>query len=62
MAALDQIERSLGSKEFRFMFKSITFDNGVEFAYASALEHSILTKKARTTLYFAHPYCSSERG
>lgn len=62
VAALDQIERSLGSKKFRFMFKSITFDNGVEFSYASALEHSSITKKARTTLYFAHPYCSSERG
>jgi len=62
VAALDQIERSLGSKKFRFMFKSITFDNGVEFSYANALEHSVLTKKTRTTLYFAHPYCSSERG
>ena len=38
------------------MFKSITFDNGSEFCFASALEHSAITKKTRTTLYFAHPF------
>lgn len=38
------------------LFKSITADNGSEFAYLSELEGSL------TQVYFAHPYCSYERG
>ena len=44
------------------MFRSITLDNGVEFSLVQELEHSVFTNDTRTTLYFAHPYCSSERG
>jgi IS30 family transposase len=60
--AMDGIERQLGSRLFRMIFLSITFDNGVEFADVLGLEHSTLTKGKRTVLYFAHPYCSCERG
>jgi IS30 family transposase len=59
---LDWIERQLGSRFFRKIFLSITFDNGVEFSDVLGLENSVLTKGKRTVLYFAHPYCSSERG
>lgn len=60
--ALDTLERTLGAKKFRFMFKSITFDNGSEFSAIKDIEKSISTKINRTNIYFAHPYCSSERG
>lgn len=60
--AFDRLERRTGSRRFRIMFKSVTFDNGSEFSDVAGLERSILTGKCRTSLYFAHPYCSSERG
>lgn len=47
---------------FRLIFRSIIFDNGVEYADVEALESLIYTNEKRTTLYFAHPYCSSKRG
>lgn len=37
--------------------KSITTDNGGEFA-----RHKELSKRLKTTIYFAHPYCSWEKG
>jgi IS30 family transposase len=42
---------------FSKVFKSITADNGSEFADISSLERETTTK-----VYFAHPYASSERG
>lgn len=36
---------------------SITTDNGSEFA-----EHKTIAKKLETKVYFAHPYCSWEKG
>ncbi len=39
------------------VFKSITFDNGVEFSKWEDIE-----KYLKTKTYFAHPYCSCERG
>ena len=60
--AIDRIERQLGSRRFREIFLSITFDNGSEFSDVSGLENSVLTRGRRTVLYFAHPYCSCERG
>ncbi len=39
------------------IFKSITFDNGVEFSKWEEIE-----KYLKTTCYFAHPYSSYERG
>lgn len=37
--------------------KTITFDNGLEFA-----EHEVIAKGLQADIYFAHPYCSWERG
>lgn len=39
------------------VFKSITFDNGIEFSKWKDIE-----KFLHTTIYFAHPYSSYERG
>lgn len=45
------------------IFKSITFDNGTEFAAAEELERSCVNKRLpRTKVYFCHPYSSWERG
>ena len=59
--ALDKIERRYKSKFYK-TFKSITFDNGVEFMGYKGLEKSCRIKKKRTEVYYAHPYCSGERG
>lgn len=63
VAALDVIERQIGRKEFARTFKSITVDNGCEFLNYAGIERSIQSrKKARTIIYYAHPYSSWERG
>ena len=60
--ALNTIERKYG-KLFPTVFKSITVDNGSEFADCAGLERSVLKKRGkRTKMYYCHPYCSSERG
>lgn len=61
--ALDKLERKYG-KEFSKKFKTITFDNGGEFRSWKLLERSYdrRKKKPRTIVYYAHPYCSGERG
>ena len=58
---LDKIERKYGAK-FYETFKCITFDNGVEFMGYEGLEKSCRRKGKRTKIYYAHPYCSGERG
>jgi transposase, IS30 family len=60
-AAIDELERKY-SQGFKSKFKSITFDNGVEFLDWRSLEVSILDKRRRTTIYFAHSFSSWERG
>lgn len=61
--ALDALERRYGAKLFRKLFKTITVDNGTEFADAEGIQRSaIAEEKQRTQLYYCHPYCSSERG
>lgn len=60
--ALDRIERRMGAPAFRETFKTITCDNGMEFTDIIGIEKSKLNKSSRTVLYFAHPYCSGERG
>ena len=63
MKAVDALERKLGARKFRLIFKSITFDNGTEFAAADMLERSCINKTIpRTKVYFCHPYSSWERG
>ena len=42
---------------FSKIFKTITFDNGLEFAASEAME-----RDNRTQAYYAHPYSSFERG
>lgn len=54
--ALNRI-RNIYGKQFSEVFKSITGDNGSEFADLSTLESETGTK-----VYFTHPYCSFEKG
>jgi len=60
--ALDQLERKLGTKKFREVFKSITGDCWSEFMDYENLEGSCRGGPSRTAFYYAHPYRSSERG
>lgn len=60
LAELDVLEKQLGAK-FKSVFKSITTDNGVEFAGNGILERSINGGK-RFDLYYTHPYASGEKG
>ena len=57
---LDKLERRYG-KRFRTLFKSITVDNGSEFADFVGLERSVYGGK-RAAVYYCHPYTSCERG
>lgn len=59
--AIDGLEEKYGPA-FKVKFKSITFDNGVEFLGWRELEASLLGTGRRTTIYFAHSYSSWERG
>jgi IS30 family transposase len=60
--AMDGLEATHGA-EFKVKFKSVTFDNGVEFLGWKSLEVSIReSAERRTTIYFAHSYSSWERG
>jgi IS30 family transposase len=54
MQALNTLITEAGP-HFSTVFKSITSDNGSEFSELSTLE-------PQTTIYFTHPYTSSERG
>lgn len=62
LRSLNQLEIKYGPK-FADKFKTITFDNGVEFLDWQSLEGSSLWQgKQRTQVYFAHPYSAWERG
>ena len=62
VAALDRLERLYGAAFYR-IFKTITVDNGSEFADADGIERSARHKDAkRTTVYYCHAYSSCERG
>jgi IS30 family transposase len=54
---LDKIEEQYGKESFRKIFKTITFDNGSEFASSEDME-----AEGRTQVYYAHPYSAFERG
>lgn len=58
---LDRLERRYGSN-FSKIFKTITSDNGSEFLDFEGMESSIKKEGKRTKIYYAHPYCSWERG
>lgn len=55
-AAMKEVRQSYGSL-FHQVFKTITADNGSEFA-----ELPLSVDKAKTDVYFTHPYTSCERG
>lgn len=59
--AFDKIERRYGGKFYK-KFKTITFDNGVEFRGYEAIEKAKRRVGKRFEIYYAHPYCSGERG
>lgn len=61
--ALRSARGTVGSNTFKELFKTVTCDNGMEFRDFEGLEKTISGRsKDRTKLYYAHPYCSSERG
>jgi len=53
---INNLEQQYG-KQFPIIFKSITFDNGLEFADSISMEGN-----GRINIYYAHPYSSFERG
>ena len=59
---INEMEKEMGYKAFRNVFRTITCDNGSEFLKHKEIEMSCTKVGKRTTLYFCHPYCSGERG
>lgn len=59
---INEIEKEVGTYNFRNTFRTITADNGSEFALHIDIEKSCVADAQRTVLYFCHPFCSSERG
>lgn len=59
--ALDDLEKKYG-QAFSVLFKTITVDNGSEFADCVGIERSRTGKGKRTKVYYCHPYSSYERG
>lgn len=59
--AINRIEKRYKSGFFS-IFKSITSDNGTEFADTKGLQKALYRKGDRTVIYTCHPYCSFERG
>lgn len=59
--AFHRLEDAYGLEAFKERFKTITADNGTEFFDSVGIEQSP-TGEQRTTLYYCHPYCPSERG
>lgn len=59
---LNRLERKMGAATFSEVFKSITVDNGSEFADCEGMQKSCLRKGERTHFYYCHPYSSYERG
>lgn len=59
---LDKLERRLGTKKFRKIFKTITCDNDCENLNFNGMEKSVLTNIPRTQAFYAHPYSAWERG
>ncbi len=61
VAALDKLEQKWGAM-FQRVFKSITVDNGSEFADNDGMKKSVFSDDKRTDIYYCHPYSSYERG
>ncbi|MNI30065.1 Integrase core domain protein [compost metagenome] len=60
--ALNEIEKDIGLRKFKKIFKTITTDNGKEFKDWESIETSKNKKSKRTTQYYADAYCSWQRG
>lgn len=58
---LDLLEKKWGDM-FSEVFKTITVDNGSEFAFCTEMETSVDGESKRTKMYYCHPYSSWERG
>ena len=58
--AINSLNKFYGNK-FSEIFKSITFDNGNEFARWKDMERKPGTKQNRTKIYFGRPYHSCDR-
>ena len=59
---LDQLEAKWGER-FGQVFKTITVDNGSEFADWEGMQQSAADEsEKRVTVFYCHPYCSFERG
>lgn len=62
VAELDRLERKYGELFYQ-MFKTITVDNGSEFADCDGMQRSCVHPgKKRLTVYYCHPYSYWERG
>lgn len=59
---INSLERKWGHRLFSDIFKTITVDNGTEFADCEGIEKKDKKGKKRTEVYYCHPYCSAERG
>ena len=57
---INKLNRFYGD-DFKKIFKSITFDNGSEFARWKDMEKKPGTKEKRTIIYFGRPYHSCDR-
>ncbi len=63
VSALDGLEQKWGPEKFGKVFRTITVDNGTEFADVTGIERSSFgDDKRRTKVYYTHPYSSWERG
>lgn len=60
-AVFDKLERKMGRKKFREMFRSITTDNGSEFLEYEKLTESVFGGK-RFQVYYCHSYSAWEKG
>ena len=58
---INSLHRKWG-RLFSDIFKTITVDNGTEFADCEGIEKKDKKGKKRTEVYYCHPYCSAERG
>ncbi len=61
VGCLDRLEKKWGEM-FSRVFKTITVDNGTEFADNDGMQKSATGEGNRTKIYYCHPYCSCERG
>jgi len=59
---LNGLERKMGADTFGKVFRTITVDNGSEFANCEGMQKSCLRQGERTHFYYCHPYSSYERG